>query len=77
MHIIIEQMFIMWHGQHMHAGTRISCDNGQSWVIECKRVRGLHFRRDQVKSFESRHREITWSEWKHRQHYNLKFGITT
>lgn len=79
MHVIIEHMFLMTNrcDHYMHVGTRISCDHGKSWVIECKRKGGLRFTKAMVTSFESRRREVDWDEYRIRRHHNLNYGMVT
>lgn len=78
MHIIIEHMFLMLHGHHyVHAGVRISCDHGQSWVVACKAPEGLCFTRDTVTSFETRRREVQFHEYRARMHRVLSYGMVT
>jgi len=75
MHIIVEHMFLEWNNYHMHAGTRVSCDHGLSWIVDCKLSEGLIFDKDQVTSFETRRRVVEFSEYKARLHRNLKYGM--
>lgn len=58
-------------GRVFHSSTRISIDEGKSWIIAGRVV----FPKDSVRSFSTTYREITWDDHARMRGRALVFGV--